>query len=228
MAIPSSFYITFRCKTTGMAAATGLVMGYFAGAFVPPFWGIWVQYVPLPLGAIVAVIINQIAVHNYINGKKRGAFEYVYRESLITSPINMEIRRRLLYGQHVNLELESLSIFKEIMAHAENYKNEEKYIGYLAAAHAANAGSEYNNEITALRQAVILKPDDLIANYRLARAYERIGSAQKAIKSYEASLCDPSIDSEELRRFLKSQAERVKEKGPQQASPIPGLIYQLM
>jgi tetratricopeptide (TPR) repeat protein len=158
----------------------------------------------------------------------RGAFEYVFRESKITSPIDMEIRRRLLYGQHVNLELESLSIFKEIMARAENYNNEEKYIGYLAAAHAANAGSEYHCEIAALKQAVMLKPNDLIAIYRLARAYERIGSAQEAIKSYEASLGDPSIDSEELRRFVMSQATRVKEKGPQQASPIPGLIYQLM
>ncbi len=228
MAVPSSFYITFRCKTTGMAVATGLLMGYFATIFVPPFYSICVHYAPVPLGAIVAVIINQITVHKYINGKMRGAFEYVYRESKVTSPIDMEIRCRLLYGQHVNLELESLSIFKEIMARAENYKNEEKYIGYLAAAHAANAGSEYNNEITALKQAVILKPNDLIANYRLARAYERIGSAQEAIKSYETSLGDPSVDSEELRRFLISQAERVKEKGPQQASPIPGLIYQLM
>ncbi len=228
MAIPSSFYTTFRCKTTGMAAATGLLMGCFATIFVPPFYSVCVHYAPVPLGAIVGLIINQITVHNYIKGKMRGAFEYVYRESKVTSPIDMEIRRRLLYGQHVNLELESLSIFKEIMARAENYKKEEKYIGYLAAAHAANAGSEYNNEVTALKQAVILKPNDLIANYRLARAYERIGSAQEAIKSYEASLGDPSIDSEELRWFLISQAERVKEKGPQQASPIPGLIYQLM
>ncbi len=140
----------------------------------------------------------------------------------------MEIRRRLLYGQHVNLELEALSIFEEIMVRAENYKDEEKFIGYLAAAHAANAGSEYNNEITALKQAVMLRPNNLIANYRLARAYERIGSAQEAIKSYEASLGDPTIDSEKLRQFLRSQSERVKVQGPQQASPIPGLIYQLM
>lgn len=228
MAIPSSFYTTFRCKTTGMAAATGLLMGYFATIFVPSFYGICVHYAPVPIGAIVAVIINQITVHNYIKGKMRGAFEYVYRESQITSPIDMEIRRRMLYGHHMNLELESLSIFNEIMARAENYKDEEKFIGYLAAAHAANAGSEYNNEITALKQAVMLNPNNLIANYRLARAYERIGSAQEAIKSYEASLADPSIDSEELKRFLGSQSERVKEKGPQQSSPIPGLIYQLM
>jgi hypothetical protein len=36
------------------------------------------------------------------------------------------------YGHHVNLELESLSIFKEIMARAENYNEDEKFIGYLA------------------------------------------------------------------------------------------------
>ena len=66
------------------------------------------------------------------------------------------------------------------------------------------------------------------SNYRLARAYERTGSAPDAIKAYEASLNDPSIDTPELRNFVSSQVQRVKEKGPQYASPIPGLIYQLM
>ena len=211
-----------------MAAATGLLMGYFACMLVPPFYGLCVQYAPIPLGGIIAVLINQITVHKYFKGKMRGAFEYVYRESSLISPIDMEIRRRLLYGHHVNLELESPAIFREIMALAENYNDDQKFIGYLAAAHSANVGSEYSNEIAALKRAVSLRPTDLIANFRLARAFERIGSAQEAINSYEASLSNPSIDSQELRQFLTSQAERVREKGPQQASPIPGLIYQLM
>ena len=158
----------------------------------------------------------------------RGAFEYVYRESFLLSPIHMDIHRRLHYGHHVNLELESPAIFREIMTRAENYDDNQRFIGYLAAAHAANVGSEYNNEIAALKQAVLLRPNDLIANFRLARAFERIGSAKDAIKAYATSLGDPSIGSQELRHFLESQAERVREKGPQQASPIPGLIYQLM
>ncbi len=229
MSIPSTFYTTFRCKTSGMAAATGLLMGYFAAAFVPPFFNVWVQYGPIPLGGIIAVLINQYLVHNYIHGKMRGAFEYIYRESLVNSKIDMEIRRGMLYKKEpLNLELISLSIYKEIMTRAMEYNDDQKFVAYLAAAHAANAGSEYNNEIAALKQAVVLRPTDLITNYRLARAYERIGSAKEAIKSYETSLDDTSIDSEELKQFLISQAERVKEKGPQQASPIPGLIYQMM
>ncbi len=233
MAIPTHFYTNFRIKTTFLAFPTGCLVGLLSmrvlSALIFPFlMNLNYLYLMIPIGGIVAVIINQITVHSYINGKMRGAFEYVYRESKITSPIDMEIRRRLLYGHHINLELESLSIFKEIMARAESYKDEQKFIGYLAAAHAANAGSEYKNEITALKQAVMLKPNDLVANYRLARAYERIGSAQDAIEAYEASLNDPSIDTPELRKFIASQIQRVKEKGPQHASPIPGLIYQLM
>jgi len=228
MPIPSSYYITFRCKTSGMAAATGLLMGLFASIFVPPFYSPCIPYSTIPLGGIIAVLLNQITIYNYFKGKMRGAFEYVYRESFLVSLIDMEIRRSLIYGHHINLELESLSIYREIMARTEEYDGNQRFIGYLAAAHAANVGSEYNNEIAALKRAVMLRPNDLIANFRLARAFERVGSAQDAIKSYEASLDDPSIDSQELRNFLVSQAERVRDKGPQQASPIPGLIYQLM
>jgi hypothetical protein len=125
-------------------------------------------------------------------------------------------------------ELESLAVYKAIMGRISEYDEEGRFFALLAAAHAANVGSEWNNELAALKQAVMLRPTDLIANYRFARAYERTGSAQDAIKAYEASLNDPSIDTPELRKFVTSQVQRVNGKGPQEASPIPGLIYQLM
>jgi tetratricopeptide (TPR) repeat protein len=184
-------------------------------------------YLMIPIGGIVAVVINQYIVHDYFVGKLRGAFEYVYRESLIKTQINTEIHRSLTFGTDFN-ELESLAVYKSIMSRVSEYDEEARFFAFLAAGHAANVGSEWNNELAALKQAVALRPADLIANYRLARVYERLGAAQDAIKAYEASVNDPSIDPEELRAFLMSQTNRVKEKGPQQASPIPGLIYQLM
>ena len=56
---------------------------------------------------------------------------------------------------------------------------------------------------------------------------ERIVSAQESIETYESALHDPSIDIEELKGFIAAQALRVREKEPEQRSPIPGLMYQL-
>lgn len=52
--------------------------------------------------------------------------------------------------------------------------------------------------------------------------------AKEAIEAYEVAVHDPSIDTEELKNFIMTQVQRIKEKGPQYGSPIPGLIYQLM
>ncbi len=231
MAIPAHFYTDFRIKTTFLALATGCLVGLLSTRvlifLIFPFMNPNYVYFIIPIGGIVAVVINQYVVHDYFVGKLRGAFEYVYRESLIKNQIDTEIHRSLTFGTDFN-ELESLAVYKAIMSRISECKEEGKFFAFLAAAHAANVGNEWNNELAALKQAVMLRPTDLIANYRLARAYERTGFAQDAIKVYEASLNDPSIDTPELRKFVVSQVQRVKEKGPQEASPIPGLIYQLM
>ncbi len=231
MAIPAHFYTDFRIKTTFLAFATGCLVGLLSTRVLPflvfPFMNPAYVFWMIPIGGIVAVVINQYVVHDYFVGKLRGAFEYVYRESLIKNQVDTVIHRSLSFGTEFN-ELESLAVYKVIMSRISAYDEEERFFAFLAAAHAANVGSEWNNELAALKQAVVLRPTDLIANYRLARAYERTGSAQDAIKAYEASLNDPSIDTPELRNFVVSQVQRVRAKGPQEASPIPGLIYQLM
>lgn len=231
MPIPAQFYTSFRIKSTCLAAGTGSIVGLLSiqivGIFIAPFMNPGYAYFMIPLGGIAAIVINQYSVHDYFVGKLRGAFEYVYRESLMESRINAEIRRSLKCGTEFNL-LESLAVYNAIMSRIADYDEEGRFFAFLAAGHAANVGSEFNNELAAMKQAVMLRPTDLIANYRLARVFERLGSAQDAIKAYEAGLTDPSIDTPELRKFIVSQAERVKKNGPQQASPIPGLIYQLM
>ncbi len=232
MAIPAHFYTDFRIKTTCLAIATGCLVGLLSTRvlifLIFPFMNPNYVYLMIPIGGIVAVVINQFVVHDYFVGKLRGAFEYVYRESLIKSRIDTEIHRSLRLGAAEFNEFESLAVYSAIMNRISKYDEEGRFFAFLAAAHAANVGSEWNNELAALKQAATLRPTELIANYRLARAYERSVSAPDAIKAYGASLNDPSIDTPELRNFVASQVQRVKEKGPQHASPIPGLIYQLM
>ena len=228
MQIPSEFYRRFRWKTSLMAAGTGLILGYFTTILVPPFAPPLLRFAPVLITTIIAVVANQLMMHKYFRGKMRGAFEYIYRESLLDRAITSEIDRARGLDPPVSLELESTALYNNIIARIDDYSDDRQFIAYLAAAHATDAGRKYANEITALRNAVKLKPNDLVANYRLARAFERTGSAQEAVSAYQAALGDTSIDSEGLRSFLASQATRVKEKGPQHGSPIPGLIYQLL
>jgi len=203
-------------------------MGYFATIIVPPWLHPLVQFAPVPVGGIVAVLLNLWIIRSYFKGKMRGAFEYVYRESLLEFSINSELSSARPGPGEMLLELESLALYKALMTQANSQLEDARFICYMAAAKAANAGGEDRNSITALKQAVALKPKNVVANFRLARSYERIGSAKEAIDAYEAAFLDPSVDSEELKEFIAAQVQRVREMGPEQRSPIPGLIYQLM
>jgi tetratricopeptide (TPR) repeat protein len=228
MAVPHNFYTGFKCKTTFMAAGTGLLMGFFASIFVPPWFHPLIQLLPVPLGGLAAVIANLWTVRSYIKGEKRGLFEYVYRELHLDPILKSKIANAWPGAFSAVVELESLALYKALMAQAEKLHDDERFLCYMAAARVATIGSEDRNAIEALKQALSIRPNDIIANFRLARSFERIGTATEAIKAYLAALLDPTIDAEELRAFIADQAERVREKGPDQRSPIPGLIYQLM
>jgi hypothetical protein len=71
MAVPSNFFIDFKCKTTMMAAGTCLLMGYFASIFVPPWFHPLIRLSTIPLGSLVAVVANLFHVRSYLKGDKR-------------------------------------------------------------------------------------------------------------------------------------------------------------
>lgn len=232
MTIPPDFYNRFKWKTSFMALGTGLLMGYFAAyigasilAMLLKIHPLSAQLVFILAGGAGAVIFNLILVHKYFFGKMRGAFEFVYLEFKHENNIEYQFSGTDRTG---DLALASLLVYKQLMSRANALDADERFWCYMAAAKAANTGGEDRNSIAALKLSVELRPKDVVANYWLARAFERIGSAQEAIEAYEAALHDPSIDSEELKGFIAAQAQRVREKGPEQRSPIPGLIYQLM
>jgi Tfp pilus assembly protein PilF len=66
---------------------------------------------------------------------------------------------------------------------------------------------EYHNAISALRVAISIKPNNFIANMRLAELYERVGFVDDAILHYEAALSNSEIISSELREFVNSQIQ---------------------
>lgn len=228
MSVPSNFYVDFKCKTTIMAAGTGMLMGYFVSVFVPPWLHPLLRLSLVLVGGLVAVVANLLLVRRYLKGNKRGLFEYVYRESKLDPLLKSKIANAWPGAFNAVVELESLALFKALMAQADRLTDETRYLLYMAAARVASIGSEDRNAIEALKHALSIKPHDVIANFRLARSFERIGSSKEAITAYEAALLDPTIDAEELKAFIADQVVRIKEKGPEQRSPIPGLIYQLM
>lgn len=99
--------------------------------------------------------------------------------------------------------------------------DDETFIIYMGAARFA----EDRKAIELLHQAVQLKPHHLVANFRLAEAFERTGAAKEAIEAYRSALTDPSIQSRTLEAFVMSQVERVKTCGPNRRSQYYGLRY---
>src|SRR5574341_1086130 len=72
MAVPHGFYTGFQCKTTFMAAGTGMLMGYFISVFVPPWLYPLLRLSLVPIGGLVAVLANLWLVRSYFKGSKRG------------------------------------------------------------------------------------------------------------------------------------------------------------
>ena len=226
--VTSHFYTDFKCKTTIMAAGTGMLMGYFVSVFIPPWLHPLVRLSLVPIGGLLAVVANLLLVRSYMKGSKRGLFEYVYRESKLDPLLKSKIANAWPGAFNAVIELESLALFKALLAQADHQADDTRFLLYMAAARVASIGSEDRNAIEALKHALSIKSHDVIANFRLARSFERIGSSKEAIDAYATALLDPTIDTKELKAFISDQVARVREKGPDQRSPIPGLIYQLM
>lgn len=215
----------FWIKTSAMAAGTGFIMGYFFSVVLPFLKPFFVASV----GAGISMVINQWLVYRYIFGRMRGALEFVYKESGYDEGITSAIAGVRSSEETISsLEMESLILYRALIEKAKSQSTTEKFYSYLAAAKAANAGGEDKNTIEALTLACGLKPSDAVANFKLARAFERVGSPQEAIKAYEAAAEALHDNDNKIKGFILSQAQRVRKEGPQQRSPISGLIYQLM
>jgi len=75
--------------------------------------------------------------------------------------------------------------------------------------------------IQSLQNAISIKPTSLIANFRLANLYERVGSGGDAITHYQFAKKD-SDSINKIEEYLESQVRRVKAKGPRTDGPYSG------
>jgi tetratricopeptide (TPR) repeat protein len=213
-----------------MAIGTGLVIGYISSGIIvigaPPINSL--------LGAALAFVIYQGVTFSRFFGKRRGEFEYEYRCDLIEKLVKKLVLKYLGVSTFINYfqdQFNSISSEQERICQRllrnELIKSDEEFLFsiYMKLSILAIKDDSPKKEKNALISALELKPNSLIANYRLALYYEIEGLVDDAINHYKAALRDPNIYSEQLKTFISLQVERIKLKGPLNRPPALGARY---
>lgn len=209
-----------------MAVATGGVLGFFLARVPQTFFFLW-------LAPICALVVYQYVVQQYFWGKRRGHFEYAYREWLLRKSANVLFIKILGVRRYISLYLDELSalgsvredIYKNLQGKEEVVRNDSyKFCLYVRIAESALKESSCDREIEYLRRAVSIRPNDLVANYRLGNSLERSGDGQGTVRAYEAALKDPVVEKE-LSEVILAQIKRVETSGPAKKPPMPGFRY---
>ena len=223
MLIPFELYGVI-CQDRLMAAGHDPTINLFFGAHSP-----FLQPVGLfALGMIMAVFLCQTVAFRHLRADPRGAAEYARRESIISNTAEGIISQTNDQLGLAGFALKWLEIFNTIIRRAELENSVDKrFLLYMAAVEVANRVDDARRSIDTLKHAILLKPTDVVANFWLARAYERLGSAKEAVQAYETALMDPSITSEHLKAFLNRQVQRVRINGPDRGPALSTLKYEM-
>lgn len=227
MEIPLNFYIRFWVKNTATAAVAGLVFGY-------PFIGIspFIMIV-LPLFFIT---FYQFKIIQHFIGKYRGYFEFQFREAEIHLNGSNLLRGIMRFSEYLKLRFEEIgyfiiervSIYKTLLDkdHVKSDPRKQFYILMRLAKSAWKEGN-YESEILYLNEALKFQPNDIVALFRLGNSYEKIGRQQDAINSYNQALNFSHIKTDQLKKYINDQIERIHKKGPCIRPPVPGLRLML-
>jgi tetratricopeptide (TPR) repeat protein len=209
-----------------MAFGTGLVIGFMLGPILGPIFH-YSEESPIPaiIGlsvGIIATIIYQRYAYSYFFGKRRGIFEYMYKQSFTDRSIKMVLDGLTFTFSDEKGVLNYLPtiavpmLLKKIETEPDPRR---KFDIYMALAWAAAKEDQHQKAIEYLQEAVTLKPNDLVASTRLGHSWESLGKGEEAILAYEKALQDPLLDSQPLKEFVSWQIERVKTNGPQKSMP---------
>jgi hypothetical protein len=231
--VPFRFYFLFWLRNSLAALGLGLILGFFViylfeliGLLGGGSAIIYISNISLTL------LFAQISIFRHFYGKERGKFEYVYRERIISKEGNRLLFKEIGMKKFVKLFIEELSefndiredIYKELLGRKEISNGPRFYI-YLKMAKSALRHLNFSKEIDWLKMALALRPDNLVANFRLAAALEKANDGDGAISGYERILQDCHIETFELKNFIGEQIVRVKKNGPSERPPMVGLRY---
>jgi tetratricopeptide (TPR) repeat protein len=200
-----------------MALATGMLMGFILGSMVPLSQDWPVPLIPGPAVGIISFIAYQFYAYSYYSGKRRGEFEYIYRQSLVDRRIKRYFDR-LTHQPTICAPL----LLKKIETELDPYR---KYETYMTLAWFAARDEQHQKAIEYLQESLALQKNDLVASFRLGESWERLGKGAEAIQAYEMALQDPCLDSPALSEFVTWQIQRIKTMGPQKGMPYHYLIH---
>ncbi len=214
-----------------MAIGTGFVVGYFSSAIIA-------VYIP-PISAIIGAIIS-FSIYQYVSfdlffGKRRGEFEYEYRNYLAEKIIKKLVLRSYGIFSFINyfqdqfnaLRPSQKSICQKLLKNANILNNNNSlYYIYYKLANLELREDNFQNEKMMLKSAISLNPDNLLANFRFAVCCEMDGHVDEAIHHYELALNDPYLISKSLNKYISTNIERIKLKGPMNRPPTLGAKYQ--
>ncbi|NWF53642.1 MAG: hypothetical protein HXY45_02470 [Syntrophaceae bacterium] len=212
--VPFSFYFLFWIRNSLAAIGLGIILGHFAFVFLVFTLGPilksteWLEncstLIKFLISPFVALLLTQIFIYKHFYGRNRGNFEYAYRERLLSKEGNALIKKEIGEGQFGRLFFEELSdfshsredIYKELLKRAQvRGDNALKFCIYLRMARSSIKHFNFAKGTEWLTMALAIRPDDLMANFRLAIALEKGGDGHGAIRRYRTilSVC-PILD----------------------------------
>ena len=216
------YRIRWWIERSFMAMGTGCVLGYLASPFLaflvpPPHGGAVV-------GLVAGFVIFQVSALRQLRSGPRGATEYAHREAQIDDAIDgLRFSPGNITCDPMELDFAGTEVFLDILKDNRPRSNEETFLIYMGGARQATKLAQDEKAVDLLQQAVQLKPRHLVANFRLAEAFERIGPAKEAVEAYRSALIDPGIQSQTLTAFVTAQIDRVNTHGPNRRSQYYGL-----
>ena len=248
MKIPFAYYFKYWLKNSIMALATGYVLRWLSAWFIirivfpypnteividSSLWSsVRIIYPPyinnVTLSSFLFFLFCQILVCRYFWGKRRVRFEYNYKNYLIDNSVKAIIMKTygLISSLRYSLDSFSNTKFYQEQVCEKLIKNtllksniECLFFLYVKIATLSLKNDAGSQEIKFLLLAIKIKPDDFVANYKLAVFYERKGSADNAIKHYKAAINDPYINKTIFNNFIVAQIDRVSSKGTMTKPP---------
>jgi len=218
--VPFSFYLKMGLKVTLMAIGTCLVLGYF-------FLSIWF------LGLAIAIAGPPIMIFKYFWDRRNGAMEYIYRNDLLKQKARSFIISRFgvrryfsilflkLWGRLGNPKTAYIEILEN---YSREMSDEVQYFLLIEVSRILVREDDYKKAIEYLLKAHQLLENRLVVNIKLAQTFEYIGDVIQAERYYQKATSDP-LNSEKLNKFIGTQIERVKTKGPCKQPPALGARY---
>jgi hypothetical protein len=233
MKIPISFYAKFWISTT-FAGISTIAIFYFLFPVLAVSEAIFTHPLFLP---ILLLILQQLHISRVVFGKFRGKFEYYFLENAAPKYANARIWNeygtlrfiRLLIDEKGFVGLFRDDFYKDILNNEKLMSDPEFRVSiYLKIASSLSKEVAVEKELSFLKQAQEISPENVVVNFRIANACEKQGDGNIAINNYRKLLDNFLVKSSHIGNFISEQINRIETKGPSRKAVYPGLKFSLL